>query len=239
MKILVTNDDGIRSEGIRLLAETAREFGETIVIGPSVQNSAKSHGITLNEPMKFEEYDIGIEGVKAYSLDGRPADCVRASYLGLFDGEKLPDIVFSGVNDGANCGFDIQYSGTVGAAMEAVSQGAQAICFSQMHGEHDDVLRKYIKELAAEFINKKAPEGSVWNINFPSCSIDNYKGILYDRFPAHEAFFVDHYVKKTSPDGGLYVDMESHTVTEAEEGSDIRAILDGYISVGSVRNNVL
>ena len=131
MKILVTNDDGIGACGIRILAETARDFGETIVIAPSVQKSANSHCITLNKPMKIEKIDMGIDGVQAYSLDGSPADCVRASYLGLFDRMEEPDIVFSGVNDGANCGFDILYSATVGAAMEAVLYDKKAICFSQ------------------------------------------------------------------------------------------------------------
>ena len=239
MKILVTNDDGIRSEGIRLLAELAREFGETVVIAPAVQNSAKSHGITINEAIAIEEYDIGIKGVRAYSLDGRPADCVRASYLGLFDGEELPDLVLSGVNDGANCGYDIQYSGTVGAAMEACLYGVNAICFSQMHGEHDEILRRYIREIAAELIEKKAPDKCVWNVNFPSCSIDEFKGKLYDRFPAHEAYFDDHYYRKKLDDGKEYIMMRSGTVKDAEEGSDIKAILDGYISIGYVKNNVL
>ena len=239
MKILVTNDDGINASGIRLLAETARSFGETVVIAPSVQKSANSHCITLNRSMKIERFDMGIDGVEAYSLDGTPSDCVRAAYLGLFDGMEKPDLVFSGVNDGANCGYDILYSATVGAAMEAVLYGVNTICFSQMHGKHDGILKKYIREVAGELINCDAGPGSAWNVNFPACRLDKYKGILYDRFPAHEAFFDDHYLKKAGDDGNVYVDMESETVTDAEEGSDIRAILDGYISIGTVKNMVL
>ena len=239
MKILVTNDDGIEAAGIRLLAETAKKFGEVVVIAPVRQCSAMSHHITLNRDMDIREFDMGIEGVTAFSLDGTPADCVRASYLGIFEGGEKPDMVFSGVNDGANCGFDIQYSATVGAAMEAVLYGIPAICFSQMQGKDDVVLKKYIGETAEELINKNAPEGTIWNVNFPSCGLDMYKGKLYERYPAHEAFFLDHYIRKERDDGSKYIAMESETVKEAEEGSDIRALLDGYISIGNVKNSVL
>lgn len=245
MKILVTNDDGINAEGIEVLARCAKEFGEVVVIAPKQQCSAMSHHITLRDKMTIKRHDFAVPGVKAYAFEGTPADCVRASFLGLFkDGDK-PDIVLSGVNKGANCGFDIQYSATVGAAMEALLYDVPAICFSQnyFHDEiecHEDVMHKYIEEVLGELINKPLEKGLAWNVNFPSCTLDEYKGILYDRFPAQRAFWDDRYVVEETIDTDTEKEVVLQTVPveKAEEGSDMQAVLDGYISIGTIRNTV-
>ena len=126
--ILITNDDGISADGIRKLAEIARRFGDVTVVAPDTQRSAASHHCIFSRPLILKEYDFGLDGINAYTLDGTPADCVR---IGIFaaTGSK-PDVVLSGINHGYNISSDIQYSGTVGAALEAAFLGVHAVAVS-------------------------------------------------------------------------------------------------------------
>ena len=239
MKILVTNDDGIRSHGIVRLVQAAKKLGKVMVIAPAEECSAMSHHITLRRSMKLESFDFPAEGVRAFSLDGTPADCIRSAFLGILKEEEKPDIVFAGINNGANCGFDILYSATVGAAMEAVLYNIPAICFSQKTGGCEEVMEHYIDDLAAELSRKRLRANEVWNVNFPACPLKECRGILYDRTPAQKAFFDDLYVPVSSGDGSWDVILKTDPVVEAEDGSDIQAVVNGYISVGILKNKVL
>ncbi|MCR5208826.1 MAG: 5'/3'-nucleotidase SurE [Lachnospiraceae bacterium] len=261
MRILITNDDGIEAPGIIKLAENAKKFGEVTVIAPATQSSAMSHHISLGLELDYRKFDFPVEGVEAYALAGTPADCIRAAFLGIVSKDKLPDVVFSGINNGSNCGYDIQYSATVGAAMEALLYEVPVICFSQACWEatldhknefdpetdfmkvdktvYTDVCDANIESITRELLAKKLPRGQAWNVNFPNCVPDLYKGILYDRFPSQRAFWDDIYTVITRPDGSRYVGMESYKIKPAEEGSDIRAIQDGYISIGIIKNKVM
>ena len=127
MRILVTNDDGICAHGIVRLAEAAKKLGEVTVIAPEHECSAMSHHITLRRNMIMKRHDFPVEGVKAFSCTGSPADCVRVGCLYLLP--RKPDVVLSGVNHGWNVATDIQYSATAGAAMEAAFQEIPAIAF--------------------------------------------------------------------------------------------------------------
>jgi|GEM_PF-13065 len=239
MRILVTNDDGISSEYIKLLAKTATKFGEVVVVAPKNQCSAMSQHITLRRNMEISEYDMGIENVKAYAIDGSPADCVRTSFLGLFK-EKF-DLVLSGINEGANCGFDIQYSATVGAGLEATTYGVKTICLSQ-HIENgiknDEVLNDKLSEIIDMLIDKKNPDGCLFNVNFPACSLKDFKGIVYDRKPAGVAFWDDQYEVITNENGQKEITLKSWPKVEHNEGTDTRAIHDGFISIGIIKNFV-
>ena len=240
MRILVTNDDGIRSPYLAMLAQAARDLGEVTVIAPMEQCSAMSHRITLYKPMEMQrETDFPVEGVEAYRIDATPADCVRISYHGLFERGQEPKLVLSGINDGANCGFDTLYSATVGAAMEAVLYGVPAICFSQRRGGCDEVMRMHLPAILRELVQKPLPRGEAWNVNFPNCPVSEYRGILYDRTLAQTPFFDDYYYRQERPDGGHDILLRAEELLDAEEGSDIRALLDGYISIGTVRNRAM
>ena len=239
MRILVTNDDGICAHGIIRLAKAAKKLGEVTVIAPEHECSAMSHHITLRRNMIMKRHDFPVEGVKAFCLDGTPADCIRASFLGLLKEEEKPDIVFAGINNGANCGFDILYSATVGAAMEAVLYHIPAICFSQQSDGPEEVLEQYIDRIAAELIKKRLPANQVYNVNFPACTLQEFKGILYDRTPAQKAFFDDNYKPVKREDGSFEVVLEAGPVYYAMKGSDIKAVLDGYISIGILENKIL
>lgn len=240
MRILVTNDDGIRSEYLAMLAEAAKALGEVTVIAPSQQCSAMSHRITLYRPMEFHPVeDFPVEGVRAYRIDATPADCVRISFHGLFEKGEEPELVLSGINDGANCGYDILYSATVGAAMEAVLYHVPAICFSQRRGGCDLVMKEHLSSILEELVSRRLGQGEVWNVNFPCCGPEEFRGILYDRKPAQTPFFDDVYYRQEREEGGWDILLKAKEVTGAEEGSDIQALADGYISVGVIRNKVM
>ena len=128
MKILISNDDSIHAPGIALLAKVAMEFGEVTVMAPAQQCSAMSQRLTVFNDLKLEKVeDFPVPVHAAYKVDGTPADCVKVALHYVL--EEKPDYVFSGINDGYNVGYDISYSGTLGAAFEAVKNGVPAIAF--------------------------------------------------------------------------------------------------------------
>lgn len=237
MRILVVNDDGITAPGICRLAKTAREFGEVWVVAPDSQCSAMSHRITLHGNLKVKEVPFPIENVFAYSVSGTPADCVKAALLHVLP--QKPDIVFSGINNGYNAGLDMLYSGTIGAAMEALVWGIPAIAFSSQCGEDYDVVDEHLYPIIKELLSQKLPVNEIWNVNFPCCALQELKGILRDRKPAQTQFYKDYYEKKELPDGGFVLTEVGVAITSGEEGTDIGAVLSNYISIGTVRNAVL
>ena len=123
-RILVTNDDGVRSEGIHALAEALRPFGEVTVVAPHIEASAIGHALTLRRPLRIEKV-----GERIYEVDGTPTDCVNIAITQLFDG-VVPDLVLSGINKGYNLGDDVTYSGTVAGAMEGSLLGIPSIAVS-------------------------------------------------------------------------------------------------------------
>ena len=147
-KILITNDDGIYSEGIIRLARATVEFGEVWVVAPDSQRSAMSHSVTLRHSIKTWEVDFPVAKVHAYAWDGTPADCVRIGGLNIVPGK--PDHVFAGINYGYNVATDLQYSATAGAAFEASFQRIHAIAFSEDACEMHEVTDRYLQEIIAE-----------------------------------------------------------------------------------------
>jgi 5'-nucleotidase len=176
MRILVVNDDGIKAPGIKRLVQMAAGLGEVWVVAPAAQCSAMSHRITVRGDLEVKPYDFPAAGVTAYSVWGTPADCVKVA-LGCLMTEK-PDIVFSGINAGYNVGRDILYSGTIGAAMEALCWGVPAIAFSVAEEEECEVLNTYLEPVAKELISKTLPQNEIWNVNFPGCTLKESCGIV-------------------------------------------------------------
>ena len=244
-KILITNDDGIAFDGLLRLVNVVKEYGEVWIVAPDGERSASSHCINLHDPIDIYPYDYSVDsinlidsmnGVKAFSCSGTPADCVRVGSLAVMP--EKPDIVFSGINKGYNAGTDIQYSGTCGAAFEASFQGIQAIAVSEGFGGQHIVTDTFLKEIIDQVIDRKLEFGQIWNINFPNCSLEECKGILWDRKVSRGLFYRDSYkVIQELDNGGKRYFVDGRRVEESEEGSDLRAIFDGYISVG-VANNV-
>ncbi|MCR5154911.1 MAG: 5'/3'-nucleotidase SurE [Lachnospiraceae bacterium] len=235
MKILITNDDGIDSDGLIRLSGVACKYGEVYVFAPNGQCSAMSHRITLREHIDvYEVKDFPVSGVKAYRVDGTPADCVRIGIMSFI--KEIPDLVLSGINFGYNCGTDIQYSGTVAAALEGASEGAHSIAFSEGANGVHEVTDLYLEEMLKTYMNKALERNQIWNINFPECKMQDFKGILTERKIADKAFYDDGYSIEELPDGGLRLRVCGEYKECAPEGTDVRACIDNYISIGTVKN---
>ena len=233
-KILLINDDGIEADGLRRLAAEAVNFGEVWIVAPRNQMSACSHSITLREYIDIYPYDFGIEGVKAYSCSGTPGDCVRVGSLAVMP--YKPDVVISGINNGFNTATDIQYSATAGGAFEAAFQGYSAIAISEGLGDHT-VTDKYLHQLLEEYIDVRHSKNEILNINIPACPIEEFKGILRDRKVSQGMFYEDGYkVVEELPGGGMRYMVDGKLVKVSEEGTDLRAVTENYISVGIVKN---
>ena len=232
--ILITNDDGITADGIVRLVKAASAFGKVWVIAPDKQCSAKSHCITLRKPIEVHPHDFPVDGIKAYACCGTPADCVRIA--GNLMPAK-PDVVLAGINYGYNMASDIQYSATVGAAFEAEFQGFLAIAFSEDASDMHEVTDRYLSEVMAEYINEPYVPGRIINVNFPGCALSECRGILRDRRVSRLAYFKDHYNPvKNYPDGGMDLMVEGVHVPDTDEGSDYTAVLENYVSIGTVMN---
>ena len=234
MHILITNDDGINAPGIRKLVQIARRFGEVTVIAPDGQRSAASHQSTFGKPLILKENDFGIEGVKAYSLSGTPADCVRVGVIKIMD--PKPDVVLSGINNGFNMASDIQYSGTVGAALEAAFYGIQAIAVSIGNLDYMELADLYLPGLLEEYIHKPLGKDQVWNINFPECTPSECKGILHDLKVSKDDFYNDDITAVKQDDGSFILTEVAGRNWNATEGTDLHAIINNYIAVGPVNN---
>ena len=164
MRILITNDDGIRAAGLPALVAWAKQYGEVTVICPKVEQSGKSHGIEIHKGFSLEEADLG-PGVTAFALDSTPADCVRYAILGRK--EKF-DLVISGINKGLNVGADIMYSGTVGAVCEAVNLGVKALAFSTSPEYYLNAVR-HLDEIYAYICQHRLLEvNDFYNVNIPA-----------------------------------------------------------------------
>ena len=134
-KILITNDDGIFSDGILALWQALSTIGETLVVAPNQERSASSHSITLNDPIRTQHIEIK-EGFNGWSVNGTPTDCVKIAVRTLSD--NLPDLVVSGINHGSNLGKNVLYSGTVSAAAEGTMLGIPSIAISLASNKADD-----------------------------------------------------------------------------------------------------
>ncbi len=233
MRILIVNDDGILAPGIRKLAELAVTLGEVWVVAPKSQCSAMSQRITLFSDIEVTPETYSVDGVKAYSVGGTPADCVKVALEFLMP--EKPDVVFSGINSGYNTGIDILYSGTVGAAMEALANGIRSFAFSNKNDSNWETVDEYLLPLVKEMLAKNLSMDRIWNVNFPGCNFSECKGVLWDRIPAKHQFYQDDYVKTEHADGSFSLRSKGVMIDHAEAGTDIGALLDNYIAIGSVR----
>jgi 5'-nucleotidase len=177
MRVLLTNDDGIAAPGLQAARRALREIEgiEVGVIAPDSNRSATARSITTRSPLTVEEVEFG-DGDVGYATDGTPVDCVRFAELGLVGGR--PDLIFSGINHGANLGDDITYSGTVAAAFEGIVLGIPAVAFSQqssgggmgyVSGRFDfGAVAPFAAQLVRRLIEKPMPEATLINVNCPA-----------------------------------------------------------------------
>ena len=162
-RILVTNDDGVRSLGIAALADALRPLGEVIVLAPLREASAIGHALTLHHPLRLEHV-----GEHVYAVDGTPTDCVNIAVFKVLQG--LPDLVVSGINKGLNVGDDVTYSGTVSGALEGVLLGVPAIAVSLQQGPGDwdfGASARAAHDVAAAVLERGLPARTFLNVNVP------------------------------------------------------------------------
>ena len=143
------------------------------------------------------------------------------------------DVVLTGINRGYNAGFDIAYSGTVGAALEAVMNGVPAIAFSARENGNPSAAEAYLPVVLEALLARPAEPGRVWNVNFPDCAAAQCKGVLYGRTPAACSFYDNDYVRTGD---ALSIRVTNPGPDRCKEGSDIHAVLHGYVSVGAIRS---
>lgn len=241
MKILVVNDDSIHAPGIALLAKAAMEFGEVTVVAPANQCSAMSQKLTIRGELrvdKVEDFPVPVKA--AYKVDGTPTDCVKVALHYIL--KEKPDYVFSGINDGYNVGFDIAYSGTLGAAFEAVMNGVPAMAFSSAMHTPMHVAEAYLEPVIRELLEAGWEPGTVWNVNFPEGEDADCKGILRDRPVAGVPVYKEKYIPETNDDGSVTLTIAGYPLDRGEKvssGTDLGAVMGGYISIGRVKSVVL
>ena len=219
MRILITNDDGIQSPILPVLARRAEELGEVTVIAPKVEQSGKSHAIDFTRPIEVKRVDIG-EGIRAYSMDSTPADCVRFAVCGL---KEHFDLVISGVNRGFNLGKDIVYSGTIGAIFEAARLGIKGVALSTDPRTFEAAESKLCAVLDFFRTHKLLERNEIYNVNIP---LDD-NGILVTRQGG--IYFTDDFIHR---DGDIYVQVGQMAINNSGDLSlDTVAVINNYISI--------
>ena len=226
--IMLANDDGIRSTGIRALARRLADLGELVVVAPDRERSATSHAFTLDRPLRCEEIEPSW-----FSVDGTPADCV---YLGLLKiCARKPDLVVSGINHGFNLGSDVFYSGTVAGAVEAALRDVPAIAMSLewkrgMHKTEDsfDRAAQFAHALARAVLSEGLPPGTLLNVNVPQDP--PAKGYRWTRLG--KRLYRDQVDERADLRGRRYYWIGGPATGYGDvPGSDCHAVRDGVVSV--------
>jgi 5'-nucleotidase len=235
MKILLTNDDGVISQGIHLLSKMLDEKGWLeAIIAPDRERSSIGHAVTVDRPIRVHPLDPGMfePDVSAFSCDGTPSDCVT---IGLEALCPSADFVVSGINDGPNLGDDVTLSGTVSAAMEGVMLGRPAIAVSlcSKHGEnfkHNTTAALAVMAVVEYVLHHPLPKDVMLNLNVPNDFIKNVKGFKMTHRGIRKYKDSATHIKTPSGSDAYWITGKSPQERE-EEGSDVTAVNNGYISV--------
>ncbi len=227
MRILISNDDGYFAPGLAALAEALRDMAEIVVVAPERDRSGASNSLTLDRPLSVRTASTGY-----LYLNGTPTDCVHVAITGLLD--SRPDLVVSGINDGANMGDDTIYSGTVAAAMEGFLLGVPAIAFSLANRghEHLDSAARVARDVVRRFIERPYPSAGpvLLNVNIPNQPYERIGGIVATRLgKRHHA---EEVVRATNPRGEtVYWIGPAGSAKDAGPGTDFHAVAAGQVSV--------
>jgi 5'-nucleotidase len=225
MKILVSNDDGVLAPGIRALAAALETIAEITVVAPDRNRSGASNSLSLTRPVRLKQLDNG-----HYSVEGTPTDCVHLALTGLL--EHSVDMVISGINDGANLGDDILYSGTVAAAMEGRHLGLPAIALSMVGEsiEHYETAARLAKQLVLQLSRTSLPAQTILNVNIPDLPWDKLEGIEVTRLGRRHS--AEPMVKQFDPRGRpIYWVGPPGTESDAGPGTDFYAVNQRRVSI--------
>jgi len=225
MRILFSNDDGYFAPGLTSLVEALSSIAETVVVAPERDRSGSSNSLTLDRPLSLHKSHNGF-----YYVNGTPTDCVHLAVTGMLD--KLPDMVISGINDGANMGDDTIYSGTVAAATEGFLLGIPSLALSlaNVSDENFSTAARVATDIVQRFKQNKFHEPILLNINVPDIPYEHLQGTEVTRLGRrHKAEAV---VKSQSPRGEIvYWVGAAGAVQDAGEGTDFHAIQLNRVSI--------
>ncbi len=235
MRILIVNDDGINAPGLMRLSHAASAFGSVFIAAPKQHCSGMSGSLSLKKEIPVRDVSKSFPFAdSAFAVDGTPVDCVKLM-LSVFMKER-PDYLLSGINDGWNTGFETAYSGTVAAAMEGLRAGIPSAALSVGAGGGFEVCDRFLPALLPDIFALPLTD-AVWNLNFPGGPVSSCRGILRQRKPARLQYFRDHY-QVSAPEEGFFSCLEAGIPEKKDripEGSDLAAVMDGYISIGALR----
>ena len=223
VRILVTNDDGYRSEGIQSLARALRDVGDVTIVAPTTEASAIGHALTLRHPLRLEQMDE-----RVFAVDGTPTDCVNIAITQVFKG--LPSLVVSGINKGWNLGDDVTYSGTVAGALEGALLGmpAMAVSLRQTRGDYDfSHAARAAATLAEGMLRRPLPARTFLNINVPKGQPKGYR-VTVQAKRNHVTSVSERHDPKGRP---YYWIAEGQNEWEPHDRSDYQAVRDGYVSI--------
>ncbi len=231
-RILICNDDGIQSKGIRLLFELAKTLSDDVwVVAPESEQSGASHSLTLRRPLRKRRF-----AENWYAVDGTPTDCVLMGVTQIL-ADRRPDLVISGVNRGANLGEDVTYSGTVAGAREAVMLGIPAIAHSLIVALNKpakwETARKYGADLMRRLTVAGWTPNTIINVNYPDVPPDQVKGVEVCGLARRK--LGTQWVEGVDPRGAPYYWLGMQRDEEVLPGTDLHAVMHGRISVTPVQ----
>jgi 5'-nucleotidase len=234
VRILVTNDDGIGAQGLRALVEAASEHGEVRVVAPDRERSACGHSMTMRDPLRVSQVEWA--GVVAYAVSGLPVDCVNVALEIAWKGGC--DAVLSGINAGPNLGFDITYSGTVGAAMEAAINGIRGVSVSMasfVSGApfHFHTGKRWLAENLGSLLSAPLPDLTFLNVNIPNVEYVELRGTRV--VPIGRRIYEERIEYRDDPWGRPYYWQGGVQVLTANQpGTDVGAVSDQFVSVSPI-----
>jgi 5'-nucleotidase len=229
--ILVTNDDGMFSPGIRVLTEVAMEFGNVVVVAPNSPQSAKGHAITIEDPLRLNKIKF-YDGIEAYECSGTPVDCVKLAKNVLLKDRNI-DLCVSGINHGSNASINIIYSGTISAAMEAALEGIPSVGFSLLNYSFEadlDASRHYTRKVIDLAIRHGIKAADLLNVNIPDLPMEQIKGMKICR--QADGRWEEEFKEGIDPRGQKYYWLSGKfVVDELAADTDIHALNEGYVSI--------
>jgi 5'-nucleotidase len=232
--ILITNDDDITSPGIRALVDAVKDFGRVVVVAPDKPQSGMGHAITIGSPLRMRKMDL-FGDIESWQTTGTPVDCVKLAVDKVL--HRKPDVCLSGINHGANHSINVLYSGTMSAAMEASIEGIPSIGFSMMDYSYDTDLsaaKQIVSKIVKEVMSKKQEKHFLLNVNIPSGSMEDIKGIklckqAYAKYEEDFMERIDPHKKKYYWLTGVFKNFDK------SKDTDVWALKHNYVSVVPVQ----
>ena len=215
--ILITNDDSVDAPGIHHLAECVRSMGDVYVVAPAHPHSGQSAAITVNQPLRINELPSRTEGVRLFTVNGTPVDCIKLAMHAIMP--RRPDVVFAGINHGSNSAINVTYSGTMGAVLEGCLEGIPSVGFSILHHSMKadfSLSTAFVANIAAKVIEEGLSEGICLNVNIPARVLP--EGIKVCR--AAHGRWTDEYQRYIDPHGVPFYWLTGRFVNDEPDATD-------------------